>query len=97
MLSLIYYQIKFDKVRREFSIYWVNGISKFNYFYADYFSQIVVSGIIVLLVKRLFYPELPFLLTLILIFVFIFIDTISLAVFRHQFYTGLQKNIKGQM
>lgn len=96
-LSLIYYQIKFDKVRKEFSIYWVNGISKFNHFYADYLYQIVLSGIMILIVKQLFYPDLSIVLTLILFFIYICIDTLSLTIFRNQFYTQLQKNIKEQM
>lgn len=97
VFSLIYYQIKFDKVRREFSIYWVNGVSKFNHFYADYFYQIAVSGIIIFLVKKLFYPDLSIMLTLIFFLIYICIDTLSLTIFRNQFYTQLQKNIKEQM
>lgn len=97
ILSLIYYQIKFDRVRKEFSIYWVNGISKFNHFYMDYFYQIVLNGIMIMLVKIIFYPEVSMVLILIIYFIFICIDTMSLAIFRHRFYTQLQKNIKEQM
>lgn len=97
ILSLIYYQIKFDKVRKEFSIYWVNGISKFKHFYIDYLYQIILNGIMIMLVKIIFYPELSMVLLLLVYFIFICIDTISLAIFRHRFYTQLQKNIKEQM
>lgn len=97
ILSLIYYQIKLDKVRKEFSIYWVNGISKFKHFYSDYFYQIVLSGIMIMLVKIIFYPYLSMIFAVIVYLVFICIDTISLAIFRHRFYTQLQKNIKEQI
>lgn len=97
ILSLIYYQIKFDKVKREFSIYWVNGISKFKHFYIDYLYQIILSGIMIMLVKTTFHPEFSMKLTFLIFFIFIFIDTISLVIFRHQFYSQVQKNIKEQM
>lgn len=96
-LSLIYYQIKFDKVRKEFSIYWVNGISKFNHFYSYYFFQIFFSGIMILLVRKLFYPDLPIGLILVLLLIYICIDTLSLTIFRNQFYSQLQINVKEQM
>ena len=97
ILSLIYYQIKFDKVRKKFSIYWVNGISKFNYFYIDYFYQIILSGIMIMLVKIKFYPDISITLILTIYFIFIIIDSMSLVIFRNRFYRQLQKNIKEQM
>lgn len=96
ILSIIYYQIKLDKVKKEFSIYWVNGISKFNYFYFDYLVQIILSGIMILLVKKMLYPEVSIFLVLILFLIYISIDTLSLIIFRHRFYSELQKNIKEQ-
>lgn len=97
ILSIIYYQIKFDKVRKEFSIYWVNGISKFKYFYLEYIYQIILSGIVIMLIKRILYPELSIVLMLIIFLIYILIDTVSLFIFRHLFYTQLQKNIKEQI
>lgn len=97
ILSLIYYQIKFDRVRKNFSIYWVNGVSKFNYFYIDYIYQIILNAIMIILVKTIFYPDISIAFISIIFFIFIGIDTMSLAIFRHQFYRQLQKNIKEQM
>ena len=89
--------MKFDKVKKDFSIYWVNGISKFNHFYADYFYQILLSGTMILLVKKFIFPALSTFYLLILLLVYICIDTISLTIFRYRFYTQLQKNIKEQV
>ena len=94
ILSLIYYQIKLDKVRKEFSVYWVNGISKFHHFYADYLYQILLGGIMIMLIKTIGYPDLSMVLTLMIFLIYIAIDTLSFTIFRRRFYTQLQKHIK---
>lgn len=94
ILSLIYYQMKLDKVRKEFSVFWVNGISKFKYFYADYFYQLLLGGIMILLVRIIGYPNLSLGIALVIFIFYIGIDTLSLIIFRHRFYSQLQRHIK---
>lgn len=94
ILSLIYYQMKLDKVRKEFSVYWANGISKFKYFYLDYIYQILLGGIMILLVRIIGYPNLSFGIVLVMFLFYIGIDTLSLVIFRYRFYSQLQRHIK---
>lgn len=95
LLSLIYYQLKFDKVSREFSIYWVNGVNKFNYFYRGYFKQLMANTLMIVLVRKFLYPELSVIVVGILIIIYMAIDGLSLLLFRRQFHRQLQKNIRG--
>lgn len=94
MLSLIYYQMKFDKVKKDYSIYWINGISKFGYFYKEYIYQIILMIFMAIIGKNLLYPLSSGYLIFVIIITFMLIDTLSLLIFRHQFYYNLQKNVK---
>lgn len=94
ILSLIYYQMKFDKVKKDFSIYWINGISKFGYFYKEYIYQIILMVFMAIIGKNLLYPLSSGYLIFVIIITFMLIDTLSLLIFRHQFYYNLQKNVK---
>lgn len=94
ILSVITYLIKFEKVKREFSIYWVNGISKFKHFYNDYISFILLNILALIIVKEFAYPEITSNLTLLLGLILIAIDTVTLMIFRFIFYNKIHQNIK---
>lgn len=94
ILSFLFYQVQFDRLKKVYAIYYVNGRSKFYNFYSLIGMQMIINGVLVLLIQRLSplansWKEMAFVLTLLLV-----VDLLSLLIFRRNFYTKLQLLVK---
>lgn len=94
ILSFLFYQVQFDRLKKVYAIYYVNGRSKFYKFYSLIGMQMIINGVLVLLIQRLSplansWKEMAFVLTLLLV-----VDLLSLLIFRRNFYTKLQLLVK---
>lgn len=60
IISRIHNQVLFDKRVKEYTVYYVNGISKIGTFYRESLYQIIVSSLIILFIKNSRYIDSPF-------------------------------------
>lgn len=60
IVSLIHNQVLFDKRKKEYTVYYVNGYSKINTFFVECIYHLVVFSLIIIVVKNLLYPTSPF-------------------------------------
>lgn len=94
IISLIYYQVKFDKVKKEFTIYIASGINKLNTFYYDIFYQSIISIVIVLIAKNLYYPAGETYYAWTVIIIFLIIDVIVLVISINNLYKNVVNSLK---
>lgn len=94
IISMIHFQVIFDRTKNEFAIYYANGINKLNRFYKEFLYQVLISVLLILIYRNSYYQQDNISYVIASVLVLISIDLFVVLMSTHKFYKEIVRNLK---